>query len=151
MKYLKRTIWGLPIGVILLLVLTASVALAISTFTVTIPSSVNIKPSSVQTSWDIGVYSDSACTMELNGIDFGDTEQGSASATRIAYVKSLANVDVNVHIESDYPVAYGTVGAVNLIGLEPDEIRPMYISMYIPMTAPVVEAFMFNITFRSSQ
>ncbi len=140
---MMRRVWKIPVYVIILL-LGASVVSAGVMFTLRIPSTIEILPPEEET-YEVGVYEDAACTVEVESFDFGSVELGHNSSVHF-YVKSLSTVPIEVTVVDD-PYIPSTNIRLNDKGtgsithewlggpLEPGEVREITLALEVMVQA----------------
>lgn len=118
---LRRRIWKIPVWLIVVLLGVSAVTGGIL-YTLKIPSTVTILPPP-EGSYEIKIYEDSECTIEVTSFDFGERRVGEEFYTRF-YLKNLSNVTIAVSC------SWGSDGRSPLNwapcwqeDVEPDEIR----------------------------
>jgi len=140
---MMRRIWKIPVYLIIAL-LGASIATAAVMYTLRIPSTITILESE-QATYEIGIYEDEACTIEVTSFDFGSVALGKNSSVHF-YVKNLSEMSIEATVVDDPYIpntfiqlnGYGTGSITHewLGGpLEPDEIREITLTLDISVQA----------------
>ena len=142
-EFLVRKIWKIPLYLIIVLI-GAFIATAAVMYSLRIPSTIVIKPAE-EANYEIGVYEDDACTVEITSFDFGSVNLGKNASVHF-YVKSLSNVPIEASVRDDPPIVHTTIwlndystGSIThewLGGpLEPDEVREITLTLDILVQA----------------
>ena len=140
-EVLMRKIWKIPIYLIIALV-GVSAATAGVMYSLRIPSTITILESE-QAIYEIGVYEDDACTIEITSFDFGSVALGGNSSIHF-YVKSLSEEPIEVYV-------YDSISYVNIrlngkgtdsithswLGgpLDPNEVRDITLTLDVMVQA----------------
>lgn len=142
-EFMVRRIWKIPIYLIVALIVV-SVASAAVMYSLRIPSIITIiKPEPA--TYEMKIYEDEACTIEVTSFDFGSVALGKNSSVHF-YVKNLSNVPIEATVVDD-PFIPNTTIRLNNYGtgsithewlggpLEPDEIREITLTLDISVQA----------------
>lgn len=138
---MMRKIWKIPLYLIIVLV-GASIATAAVMYSLRIPSTIVIEPAE-GVNYEIGVYEDEACTIEVTSFDFGSVALGKNSSVHF-YVKSLSEVPIEVYV-------YDSISYVNILlngkgtdsithswlggPLEPNDVREITLTLDVMVQA----------------
>jgi len=140
--FMRKRIWKIPLYLIIALI--ASVASAAVMYSLRIPSMITILEPEPAT-YEIKIYQDEACTIEVTSFDFGSVALGKNSSVHF-YVKNLSDVPIEATVVDDPFIPntdiwlnnYGTGSITHewLGGpLEPDEIREITLTLDIRVQA----------------
>ncbi len=142
-EFMMRKIWKIPLYLIIALV-GASIATAGVMYSLRIPSTIVILPPEGDT-YEIGIYEDEACTIEVSSFDFGSVALGKNSSVHF-YVKNLSGVPIEATVV-DNPFIPWTFIRLNNYGtgsithewlggpLEPDESREITLTLDVAVQA----------------
>ena len=124
MKLRNRTVWGIPLFLVIILVgIGITAATAAVMYTLSLPATLIVEEPVTDGTYEVKVYSDQACTNELTEIVFSNVYAGSQSEATF-YVKNLGSTDIYFEISliGDYTGSgYDQPGLTN--PMTPNEIR----------------------------
>ena len=142
-EIMMKKIWKIPVYFMIAL-LGASIVTAAVMYSLRIPSTLIITEPQ-EAVYEIGVYENEACTIEVTSFDFGSASLGGNSSVHF-YVKNLSEVSIEASVVDDPPIPYtyiwlndygtGSITHEWLGGpLEPDEIREITLTVDISVQA----------------
>ena len=96
MGVMKKKVWKLPLIAWLIIAMSTGLAGGAIVYTVLISGTIVIEPPP-EGAYEIGVFSDAACTQELVSIDFGTARAGESVPVSF-FVKNTGSVTVGVKL-----------------------------------------------------
>jgi len=129
-----RRIWKIPLfALVLIVLLSISLAAAIIVYTLRVPSSIVI-PQYPEGTYQIKLYWDNETTIEVQSIYFGEVKPGQYGPTVTFYIKNLSTLPVDVEIGTRPYPWIDFSGSVQQ-GIQPNEVRKMTLRAYAGYTA----------------